>query len=488
MFRAPTVVDLVSSSSSEEDDIFPIVVPPGKQAPGDSSNQLDEPMEIEEDEPFATIKQSPRPRMVTIGSALESVLQDLESEEDEAFESHSVQNHHKPEAIDLSQEDDEENISPTDIPSNNEHIDDPYAGSTNEMVMKSKYASVPDREEGELSDDSNFADDESLQQKQMEATYLREAQVAFRKAAMLKMKAVSAPPVLKKKKMKKRKLQDALLPPPMMMGYPPALPPPRQVHQVAPESIVRLHRHVMVDNLADAPPPPPSAVFPPLPPPPILIPPPSTYTPPPLPPPLPPSPPGTKSRQVFVPDDNDDMLMDLESLRAAVKQSVKKVKETPKETNHANVSPEPSPPSTAGPPTVVKDFPVPSKMALGPNSKWTPRVKKPLTACTQTLVINLSPEDCDEMRRRNQEQQMPLDDPILSLKLKIAAREQELRKKQPDTKKTSVPATTATDPAVIPDAVAVAKSHINRLEKRIDELKQLISIKERAQQQQQQHA
>ncbi|KAF0695960.1 Aste57867_13267 [Aphanomyces stellatus] len=529
MFRAPAVVDLVSSSS-EEDDSFPIETPKGYTyepvvTSSGPSLQLDEPMEIEEDEPFeTTAKTSPPSRAENnVANALESVLKDLESEEDEAFETttdvrYAVGEPH----MALPQEED---ADASVAPLNQDEQVDEFLSSMNGIVMKSKYG-TPDREEGELSDDPNFADDESFQQKQMEAAYLREAQVAHRKAALIKIAQsakANAPTTAKKnKKNKKRKLHEAALLPHPNTGYSPM----RKVHHMAPESIVRLHRNVMMDTspthnfrAVHAPPPPP-----------ILIPPPAAYV---SPPPPPSSPSSRKARQVFYPvpppppenDEDDEVpLFDLESLRNAVKRSVKKPKlldtpvankddvgmpapartqspegesNSPSPENHGAVEPiivdavvnqskQPAVVLVPVPPQQetlqFKAPPLPSpppsssiKMALGPN-KWN---KKPLTACSQTLVINLSLQDCEEMRRRHAQVQMSIEegDPIMQLKQKIAAREEELLRKAAN----KVPSPPSVEKPMAPpatEAVAVAQSHVTRLEKRIRELKQLIAQKE----------
>ncbi|ETV82085.1 hypothetical protein H257_05596 [Aphanomyces astaci] len=625
MFRQPSVVDLVSSSSSDEDDDFPVhlqhrTVDRGENdinepdSPDDHHfHQLDEPMEIEEDEPFQPVVEHREDvnttSVVNVASALESVLKDLESEEDADDEAAPPPSSHHPQttppyAIDLSQDDD-------DVVNDGHSTDDAASAfftSMSAVLMKSKYEegsstdAFANREEGELSDDpSQLEQDASWRQKQLEATYLREAQVARRQAA-LRAKTLSSPsiyPPMSKRQQKKlkRKLHESMsytapTPSPLTTNTtspyaqyaspqdrlarrhmpPPPLPPPET-------SILRVHRHNVVMDDSPLPSPFPStshlqhaspgqfmgSMHPPsgpcdpavgVSPPPssspdhraalnasrviASTPPPSSMT----------TPQHEASAAVTPPVDItptnsnghlDDLSL-LETLRNAVKRSVKKAKGSPPpEQNAAPVVGRQLGRTDESPPADMPVADVPStafpcgssKMALGPPHvmKWPrpshasspPRSSglKPLTACSQTVVIQLSTADCNNMRRRMQQvESMEKEaNPIATLKLKIAARETELllRKQQQQHVVKSMGPPTLLEPATPPsppplpssamltssptrdgdieigprttaaaavvsptmlDPVAVAESHIGRLEKRIGELKHLISQKE----------
>ncbi|RQM20199.1 hypothetical protein B5M09_010766 [Aphanomyces astaci] len=225
-------------SSSDEDDDFPVhlqhrTVDRGENdinepdSPDDHHfHQLDEPMEIEEDEPFQPVVEHREDvnttSVVNVASALESVLKDLESEEDADDEAAPPPSSHHPQttppyAIDLSQDDD-------DVVNDGHSTDDAASAfftSMSAVLMKSKYEegsstdAFANREEGELSDDpSQLEQDASWRQKQLEATYLREAQVARRQAA-LRAKTLSSPsiyPPMSKRQQKKlkRKLHESM--------------------------------------------------------------------------------------------------------------------------------------------------------------------------------------------------------------------------------------------------------------------------------------
>ncbi|ETW02759.1 hypothetical protein, variant [Aphanomyces invadans] len=678
MSRQPIVVDLVSSSSSDEDDVFPLRAQRCDQdgddikepaSPDQHFHQLDEPMEIEEDEPFDPVleQQDNAASAVHVANALESVLEDLESDEDEEFATQAGGGSSDPSpqqfpagAIDLSQDVD-------DSIEDNQHSSSDGGGGAQDaqsqptddatvfmstmdaVVMKSKYEQVitpqvercTHREEGELSDDpSQLETDELWQQKQLEATYLREAQVAHRQASLRQLVKASPstqiPPTMSKKKQRKlkRKLQEAAsmasggglynpsLPPSTMtnLGYPHhalqdrlgMAPPARRVFRMMPppeSSILRVHRRVVLDDPCLPPSSQPS--FPstspkcvpyaphgglsrhPRPhsapasmhlPPPPHAPPNFHHVPRVSPPqeaihlPLPPLPPSAPA-VITPPVDNESTISStppdvdpsedlslLESLRNAVKRSLKKPKvmsspSAPQDNGEGNKTVESelltASPSCASPsriPSVAASTLEPSrspppplaqaaqpfrssKMVLGPNTSSNSLPNnasslKPLTACTQTVVIQLSIEDCNAMRRRMQQVQSleKESDPIANLKQKIAAREVELlmRKKSstvltpssksneaattpptsspppstaqdsplPSSDASTTPASPAANDASVPlpptatnvtsavastmtmDPVAVAQSHIHRLEKRIGELKHLISQKE----------
>ncbi|RHZ13718.1 hypothetical protein DYB37_006474 [Aphanomyces astaci] len=427
-------------SSSDEDDDFPVHLQHRTVDRGDNDinepdspddhhfHQLDEPMEIEEDEPFQPVVEHREDvtttSVVNVASALESVLKDLESEEDADDEAAPPPSSHQPQttppyAIDLSQDDD-------DVVIDGHSTDDAASAfftSMSGVLMKSKYEegsstdAFANREEGELSDDpSQLEQDASWRQKQLEATYLREAQVARRQAA-LRAKTLSSPsiyPPMSKRQQKKLK---------------------RKLHESMNESLVAC---------------------------------------PPLPPPA------------------DMPAADVQPTAFPCGSSSSKM--------------------ALGPPHVMK-WPRPSHASSPPRSSGL----KPLTACSQTVVIQLSTADCNNMRRRMQQvESMEKEaNPIATLKLKIAARETELllRKQQQHVVKSMGPPTLeqATPPSPPPlpspalltssptrdgdieigprtaaavvsptmlDPVAVAESHIGRLEKRIGELKHLISQKE----------
>ncbi|RHY30296.1 hypothetical protein DYB32_004439 [Aphanomyces invadans] len=490
-------------------------------------------MEIEEDEPFDPVleQQDNAASAVHVANALESVLEDLESDEDEEFATQAGGGSSDPSpqqfpagAIDLSQDVD-------DSIEDNQHSSSDGGGGAQDaqsqptddatvfmstmdaVVMKSKYEQVitpqvercTHREEGELSDDpSQLETDELWQQKQLEATYLREAQVAHRQASLRQLVKASPstqiPPTMSKKKQRKlkRKLQEAA-----SMASGGGLYNPNN------ESTI-------------------------------------SSTPPDV-------------------DPSEDLSL-LESLRNAVKRSLKKPKvmsspSAPQDNGEGNKTVESelltASPSCASPsriPSVAASTLEPSrspppplaqaaqpfrssKMVLGPNTSSNSLPNnasslKPLTACTQTVVIQLSIEDCNAMRRRMQQVQSleKESDPIANLKQKIAAREVELlmRKKSstvltpssksneaattpptsspppstaqdsplPSSDASTTPASPAANDASVPlpptatnvtsavastmtmDPVAVAQSHIHRLEKRIGELKHLISQKE----------
>ncbi|RLO01010.1 hypothetical protein DYB28_010831, partial [Aphanomyces astaci] len=438
-FKPLTSFDLVSSSSSDEDDDFPVhlqhrTVDRGENdinepdSPDDHHfHQLDEPMEIEEDEPFQPVVEHREDvtttSVVNVASALESVLKDLESEEDADDEAAPPPSSHHPQttppyAIDLSQDD--------DVVVNDGHSTDDAASafftSMSAVLMKSKYEegsstdAFANREEGELSDDpSQLEQDASWRQKQLEATYLREAQVARRQAA-LRAKTLSSPsiyPPMSKRQQKKlkRKLHES-------MSY--TAPTPSPLTTVRPLWIIQSTlSHIHMVEHDESVPTASAAVTPPV-----------DITP-------------TNSNGHL-----DDLSL-LETLRNAVKRSVKKAKAPPPpEQNAAPIVGRQLGRTDESPPADMPAADVPStafpcgssKMALGPPHvmKWPrpshasspPRSSglKPLTACSQTVVIQLSTADCNNMRRRMQQvESMEKEaNPIATLKLKIAARETEL--------------------------------------------------------------
>ncbi|EQC42046.1 hypothetical protein SDRG_00889 [Saprolegnia diclina VS20] len=355
-----------------------------------------------------------------LSRALESAIVDLESEESEEDEALP----RPPEAYD---------------------DDDAYVASQPSSMEDDDAEDGGRREEGEISGDDIAGEDDDLKEKQLHAESLREVLVAQRKADALRKMQQAMAQRKKPKKKKKRKLSADASPHTFVK---------RQVFMEAPaDGFLRVHRHGMVESLPgmyhDAsmlptrfmhPPPYPADVA-------------QVNTGSPvqaMAPPLPPSP---------------EPVFDLESLRKAALSSVGK-----------------------RPPPIKVEEPV-AKMALGPSSLtkpskylWTnpqlqvPR-KKPLTALSQTIVINLSMDECERARQLVGDCIEP-DDPIARLKQKIAAREEALRQGR----KSAAPSPESSPPPVASppstgDEVELAEANIGRLEERIRELRQRIALK-----------
>ncbi|KDO32608.1 hypothetical protein SPRG_03082 [Saprolegnia parasitica CBS 223.65] len=354
-----------------------------------------------------------------LSRALESAIVDLESEESEEDEA---------------------------LPQPPEAEDDAYVASQPSSIEDDDEDGGR-REEGEISGDDVAGEDDDLKEKQLHAESLREVLVAQRKADALRKMQLAMAQRKKPKKKKKRKLSADVSPHAFVK---------RQVFMEAPaDGFLRVHRHGMVESLPgmyrDASmlptrfmhPPPYAADVAQQP----------VHTGSPMraiPPPLPPSP---------------EPAFDLESLRKAALSSVGK-----------------------RPPPIKVEEPV-TKMALGPSSLtkpskylWTnPQLqvarKKPLTALSQTIVINLSMDECERARQLVGDCTEP-DDPIAKLKQKIAVREEALRQGR----KSAAPSPESSPPPVASppstgDDVELAEANIGRLEARIHELRQRIALK-----------
>ncbi|OQR92377.1 hypothetical protein THRCLA_08719 [Thraustotheca clavata] len=411
-----SVIDLVSSSSSDEET---------QAIPHEIIEEEDEPLPI------------PSSHTIALAAALESALVDLESEESEEDEALP-----RLRTISALESDEDEAFGAVAISNETKEVEKPIA------------LAPAVKEEGEISgDDADAPQDALWKEKKLQAECLREVIVAQRKAEAIKKMNKSLSMRKKPKKKRKRKLSAS--------ASPDVFNKRQVVMESATDSILRVHRHGMVENLTPyhgspllpsphAPPP----FMPPLP----------VYHPPPLPSSLTASPAKTATAPLPAssPLKKDPDAFDLESLRKAVLRSKKKAASVDSANEQASTGEATTIADTPSPPLPVQ------KMVLGPSSlskaskyQWTnPQLhqKRPLTALTQTLVINLSMDDCERARELDGSESVEQEDPIAKLKQKIAEREEALRqgKKISAAPSPQVSAVPSPEPSAYPSPKAFA--------------------------------